>query len=490
MRGLIASLLIMFLVRSDMGQDPHQLTFNAQSAAQPASLLWIAAKQGDEVAQQALIDYAVVSQQDYWLNKLVKIGNPDAAWALYQQAGDERSGDRLMKLAAVGNVPEAQLQYAMATDVPEKRETWLLRAANQDYLPAQAALADWYLLHSAPEKARPWLEKTADNDVVSAFHFGRLLWDEGDRKRAVLYLKKAADEGHSVAKALTRMLARYQPVALKNLTPKSTFASECKQRVQLFATSLTTIERAHQYYAQFSQDKRLQALPICMARPLWLEKNELNCADNWKKSGRLGCDVRPLSAAVEALDFTHAVIIAEQGKANVNNGVMFLDMSDTYSVFVHELAHFAGFVDEYPMSSSLAQTYCQRQDAPNLLFDGEITYQPISRLDNWRTLQSAVGLWPAKSCRNVKIKAYKPSGKITFMEHHDSGEIPAIYLKLWQQQLNDPAKQNPVYMNLFQAFNSHGQSAKADIWLQRYNAYRQPVIVKRETATDVLPALP
>ena len=66
----------------------------------------------------------------------------------------------------------------MATENPEKREKWLIRAAEQGYMPAQAALADWYLLHAQPELAKPWLQKTAMDDMQSAFKYGRLLWDE------------------------------------------------------------------------------------------------------------------------------------------------------------------------------------------------------------------------------------------------------------------------------------------------------------------------
>ena len=38
---------------------------------------------------------------------------------------------------------------------------------------------------------------------------------------------------------------------------------------------------------------------------------------------------------------------AKKGKANVHNGIMFIDRQDSYDVFINELAHFAGFIDEY-----------------------------------------------------------------------------------------------------------------------------------------------
>jgi carboxypeptidase C (cathepsin A) len=91
------------------------------------------------------------------------------------------------------------------------------------------------------------------------------------------------------------------------------------------------------------------------------------CSSNFDNEARLGCGLYPLSQLKTPLSFTHMVVFAEQGKANVNNGVMFLDQTDTYSVFVHELAHFAGFVDEYALPESLADYHCSKNLAPNLL---------------------------------------------------------------------------------------------------------------------------
>jgi hypothetical protein len=129
------------------------------------------------------------------------------------------------------------------------------------------------------------------------------------------------------------------------------------------------------------------------------------------------------------------VIVTDRGKANVDNGVMYLDIADDYAVFVHELAHFAGFVDEYPMSAQQANIVCRSVKAPNLVVEGELTYQPISRIQEWRTLDQSLSLSVSRTCEKVGVTAYKPSTAMTFLEHHDIGHIPPIYLALWRSQI-------------------------------------------------------
>ncbi|MEG3768365.1 sel1 repeat family protein, partial [Alteromonas sp. 14N.309.X.WAT.G.H12] len=312
---------------------------------------------------------------------------------------------------------------------------------------------------------------TANDYPQSAFQYGRMLWDEGKKDAAKKWISQAADAGLDMAKKVQHVLTSYRVYRPENVPVISRTDKQCLQKIGVFASSLATLVKADELVSLYEKDRRLQSLPLCIDRPIWLTKESLHCASANNGAGRLACDVRPLATAVRNRDLTHAVVISELGKANVNNGVMFLDLTDAYSVFVHELAHFAGFVDEYALGKNAAERYCGGPDAPNLIYDGKITYSPISRLQNWQELQPGVGIWPAQTCARSSVRAYKPSGHITFLEHHDSGDIPPIYLALWRQQLATPSAQRPVYMNLFQRYQKAGQTAKAKEWLARYNAF-------------------
>lgn len=479
MRSIIFALLAFVIVSTDSGLYPAQLLANASEARSPGPLLWAATRQGNSEAQARLLDYATGTDdtraRDYWLEQLVSVDDPEAAWLLYQQAGPEQSADSLMRLAARGNVPEAQLEFAMDTDAPQKREKWLMKAAEQGYQPAQAALADWYLLQQQPDAALPWLEKTAQDYPQSAFKLGRLLWSQHQREAARHWLQVAADSGHAQAQRFTRVMHHFQPQTIASVTAHSwTKASQCHQRIQMFATSLSSIERASHLYQDWQNEKRLDNVGICIAAPLWIEDEAFTCSANYKQQGRLGCDLRPLADAVEKREATHIIVVSDLGIANVNNGAMFLDISDSYSVMVHELAHFAGFVDEYPLSRSAARKHCKVTDAPNLVVDGKVTYRPVTTALRWQQTGRLTGISESKSCEAIGQKAYKPSRQITFLEHHDSGVIPPVYLRLWQQQLKNPQAQRPVYMNLFQAFHYAGNQQAAGKWLDKYNAFTQP----------------
>ena len=459
------------------------------------ALLWLAAKQGSENAQARLLgeferaynagfiatDYIDETTAIYFLEKLVNLENADAAWLLYQILGEEGASQRFMRLAALGEVAEAQLAFAMSTDSPEKREKWLVRAASQNYVPAQAALADWYLLHGQQQLAKPLLAATATLDMQSAFKYARLLWDEGEFSEAKEHFSFAAKKGHLQAEKALEAINLYTPYSIQQAlkqSPSFNWENEgkCLQRIQPFATSLATIMRAHSLYNSFNDDKRLQNLSICLAPPIWLKPDVLSCDPDYKNAGILGCSITPLASIAKKQKFSHAVVVAEQGKANVQNGVMYLDISDAYSVFVHELAHFAGFADEYPIGKGMANRLCDEDGIsdfapPNLIVDSEYWYAPHETVENWLEIDPATIIARAKTCTVLGENSYKPSRRITFMEHHDSGVIPPLYLVLWQQQLKKQNTQRPISMNFFQAFHNSGNQKEAAHWLAEYEAF-------------------
>ncbi|MDC8830924.1 tetratricopeptide repeat protein [Alteromonas gilva] len=455
-------------IAADSGHLPSQLLANAERAAEPAPLLWVAVQAGSQEARARLLAQAEASEDEYWLEKLIQVGYSPAALELSRLKEDPRLSGRLVKLAARGGVAEAQYEYALIRDDYKHRETWLTAAAEQDYFIAQTALADWYLLHDAQAKAEPWLVKTAARDSQSAYQLAFIRWQQGSENEAFELFKQAAQQDHVEAQRVLSVLKQYQPVSLSALaeTPAAEYSNvSCKQRIQPFATGLAEIVQANRIYQQYQQDKRLSQLPLCVEEPVWLERQALNCNANWQGQGRLGCDIAALDEVTQAKGFTHAVILAKSGKANVNNGVMYLDVGDTYSVFVHELAHFVGFVDEYPLTRELAREYCQRKTAPNLVFLGQITYAPLSNIDFWETFEYPVSLYPSRTCNNIGVKSYKPSERITFMENHDAHYIPPLYLSIWRQRLQQRSSQRPIAMNFFQHYEKAGNIPKAAYWL-------------------------
>jgi len=461
-------------IAADSGHLPSQLLNNAEQADKPAPLLWVAVQQNSLAAKQRLLEFAKANRNQYWLEMLIKSGYSPAALTLSRIEDNPRITQRLVRLAARGGVAEAQYEYALTRDDFAHRETWLKAAAEQDYFVAQTALADWYLLHEQQSEAEPWLQKTASRDSQSAFQLAYIRWQQGREDEGYELFKQAAKQQHEQAMNVLAVLQQYQPESIAGLSanPSSGNSPQCRQQIQPFATGLAEMVQANRIYQQFLADKRLKSLPLCVNKPIWLARESLKCDANWQGQGRLGCNIEALEPIVRQRGFTHAVVLAKSGKANVNNGVMYLDVGDTYSVFVHELAHFVGFVDEYPLTRSFAKEYCARKSAPNLVFLGALTYAPLSNIEYWQSIEFPVTLYPSRTCNNIGVASFKPSDRITFMENHDAKYIPPIYLSIWSSLLNNPRAQRPIAMNLFQYYEQAGNTQKAAYWLDVFRQQR------------------
>ncbi|MGO4893430.1 hypothetical protein [Flavobacterium sp. W21_SRS_FM6] len=260
------------------------------------------------------------------------------------------------------------------------------------------------------------------------------------------------------------------PLVIEQNSLQAWAPQACLQQILFVTSELDSLPQASRFIHQFNADKRLASLPICIAANIVFEPHLLPCASPYKNA-RITCDIKPLAPKLENKQFTHLVVFAKHGKANVHNGIMYLDQQDTYDVLVHELAHFAGFVDEYPLSSELAANVCKQGKAPNLVFkrinEGQIDTQ------YWQSLKqnTNVALTPARTCDNHSSQAFKPSAKLTFMEYYDVARIPEFYLAAWQQALKQPKNLTPAFINFAQTFEEQPASPYATYWRKRYEQF-------------------
>lgn len=471
MRVFAVAILALFAVCGDTLWSPQYILKHNESEHTQVTLLWRAAKQGNEVASEQLLEYAKTHNDEFWIRQLLSLERPSAAWELYLRS--EEYNVRLLRQAALGGVPDAQLEYGLIEEQGERRRQWLEKAAQQGLVDATVALADWHLLRGDTETAQQWLLKVADDNASSAYQLGRLLWEQGAHQEGVHWFEVAKSLDSELAQRFLYLINTFK---LNDLTLRDFVnpaqGDPCLQRVGLVATSLAAVDNAEKIYHTFITDERLSGLPICLSAPVWVDKTKVPCDNPARSNGRLICDIRRLADTVEQGELTHLIVIADEGVANVNNGVMFLDIGDDYDVFVHELAHFAGFVDEYPMSSGLAQYYCDTGDAPNLITLGQLTYQPYQRAIEWQDLPTFAGIWRSRTCQNANIQSFKPTRQLTFMEHHDTGAIPPLYIHLWRMQLANPATRVPVSVTLSRQFGEN--SALGQYWSNVTDRLRHP----------------
>lgn len=263
-------------------------------------------------------------------------------------------------------------------------------------------------------------------------------------------------EQQKTARLLISDEYRFSKVKRDYSQSRLTDVPECPMVLQFVAANAEGIDFIQAHIDNFKSDKRLAALPICINQPVWFEIDDMSCSNNADE--RLKCDIAPLIKLADLRDFTHAIVVGESGKANVHNGIMYLDYKDSYSVFVHELAHFAGFVDEYPLSGELADNICKTQSHPNIS-----VFVPNIRHSN--------NLIAVRTCDNHTNQAFKLVKEMTFMEYHDVGLIPQQYLDIWKQRLISVEQLTPAYVNFAQYYEELGDAANADRWWHDYQQY-------------------
>ncbi len=203
------------------------------------------------------------------------------------------------------------------------------------------------------------------------------------------------------------------------------------------------------------QQHPLADLSGCFQYRTYADVEHLQCTAGGERQ-HLRCDLAllPRELLQRHIVFTEAQI----GSASAQQIVLPRDASLT--VFAHEMAHWLGFADEYQMSPSLANNYCQgRYEHPSLNVvltrSKELTAQELEQLwqrlpwreavPDWRLLgqqqangkwqlgsasATEVGLFASQTCAGVAgVYSWKPVAKFTAMEYHDVNFWPKVYLE-------------------------------------------------------------
>lgn len=436
----------------------------------------------------SLSDLSIANQLDYWIELSATMGEPNSLFYLSQAQQDTASQTQFLERAAIAGHTKSQFELALRTSDMSVRLNWLTQSANSQYMPAVIALAKLYYEMGDTKQAKFWLQKSSTQDGFSSFKLAKLEWDSGNTKHAISLFENAEALGYSNAVAYIEAIKASAPISLASWLSKSftslsssntdevlsVHSEQCLQNIEIVATNLSSFVQARQFIALFRNDSRVNHLPICIKAITWLANDVLSCAANYKQSGRLSCDWLPVAQQRKIPDFSHLIVFAEQGKANVNNGIMYLDRADQYSVFIHELAHFSGFVDEYALTTDVANYHCTQNTAPNLLLIEDEDYLPPTRAAEWQlfldqvnqftTLEEYQSLGRSKTCNNIEKISFKPSNQMTFLEFHDVENIPDIYLMLWLSQLQKWQNQRPVFTNFAIQAWEHNKTDLAIYW--------------------------
>lgn len=214
--------------------------------------------------------------------------------------------------------------------------------------------------------------------------------------------------------------------------------THCVDHVALIAHSVHDYHYLMGLYEDFVFDSRMRFLPVCLLPPMMLTE-DITAEQIAASQGSL------------TIRASQIVKVQAQGNAFVSDAVMQLAHADTYAVFIHELAHFAGFLDEYPMSAAAARFQCNiARQAPNVihasqlndsnglphpyaeLFAAQLTLRPSKR--SHEHIGCAVLTNNDKNAKRTQRYLLHPN-VFNFLRFYDVQYIPYLYQYLWQQQV-------------------------------------------------------
>tara|TARA_R110000737_G_scaffold11633_4_gene27611 strand:+ start:1611 stop:3071 length:1461 start_codon:yes stop_codon:yes gene_type:complete len=408
---------------------------------------------------EKVINATITRQQLFVLETLALFTNTDDRLVELLATDNNQAWLHLAKHHADNDANTAyQLgQYFRLHEQINTAQLWYKVAIRQQHVEAKIALANIYFNLQQYADIKPLLLSLANHKAALEMLY-ELALQQGDLAFIQAYKSRLA-QGESVQ--LYRELAQYDvfrsSVAQRQskekteqrvieVSEKNTLKnSACLLDVQLFATNLTGLRHGQQLISAF--EHHILAKHICLQPVKYIAANVLNCQH--LVTEKISCNA---TVWMNRKDITtrYLGVIVEQGGANVDNGIMYLDQNDDLDVLVHELSHFIGFVDEYPLPKQhqKCQQFQQTPFAHNIVVladyyqgDREKVRENILSQVPWRSLindstpilskyqqgwklatpmayQDKVGVFTAAACNNQnEIQAFKPLAQRTKLQY-------------------------------------------------------------------------
>jgi len=405
---------------------------------------------------------------------------------------------------------------------------WYKQAAKQGYFPAVIALARLYFKQEKYQQAFSLVSDTAGNIEALILAIKIAISNSNinfviDNHRQLINKRLITPESLS----LYNSLIKYQVIPReKNLFKDVTAQNnglkkskgDCQISVQLFATTLANLHQLDQTLAQFT-DHPL-APYVCFSEIRYVPQFQLGC--DHKDEARISCSGY---AWLQQGNITtrYVGVLVPKGGANVNKGILYIDKADTAAVFAHEISHFLGFIDEYPLPKNhnvcssvqseafshniaiLKPFYYGTREKIRANILSQLSWaalietdtpilQPIQQINGetfnkqkWRvgtdvgtgdSITAEVGLFKAKSCQLKTIQAFKPIKKLSQLRYFEK-DFPAEYKTIFALQPNAYLMPSFHY-NVALALVIDGKPDQVQHWLDKAKAYEHNVVRKNK----------
>mgnify|MGYP005989923915 CR=1 FL=1 len=348
--------------------------------------------------KNSVIEHYVVNQ--VYQELAAVYGEPNASFSLYKQTADLR----WLEIAAENNHPEGAYLWSKQIQDHQSSQTWLNHAVNLsfpqavlDQLSQKVEAKDW-------SKAQQLISLTEDQNVN--FSLSQRSQIEQHKRLLKLADHNRHSAGNNVQHSINTTM--FQP----------NYDATCRINILSLVENEDYKNNVNRYH-QYLTSSKLSELPICFARLVFVP--ELLSLCNKNDSGFIDCDLSGLSELDVVQNqlgkFTHLLVITGQGEANTRGGLMYLDKDDTEPVFIHELAHWLGLIDEYKIAKQQQQQLCKTEYFKYIGNNLVITHASLSKQEAEEIAKTS--LYPAKTCSGTDVLSYKLFPSPGFMQYLD-----------------------------------------------------------------------
>jgi hypothetical protein len=421
--------------------------------------------------REKIANAEITRQQLSILETLDLFINTDERLTQLLAKGNNKAWLHLAKLHGDSNANTAyQLaEYFRRDKQITSAELWYRVAIRQQHVVARIALANIYFKQQQYADIKPLLLPIAGNNNALAILYKIAIY-QGDiafiaehknklsqGENISLYNELEQFSVFSESEEQTKSEEKLEYTIEHNIEHNIKKNSACSVDVQLFATSLKGLRHGQQLMSAFEHQKL--AKYICLRTPKYIPAEAINCLHGISEN--ISCNTSVWITRND-INTRYLGVIVEQGGANVDHGIMYIDQDDNLDVLIHELSHFIGFVDEYPLPKQhqKCQQVQQSPFAHNLVvltdfYHGEREKLRTSILSQvpWRNLikhstpilskyqqgwtlgtpvtyQNEIGLFTTASCnKQRKTQAFKPLASRTKLEYFEL-YFPEIYYNI------------------------------------------------------------
>jgi TPR repeat protein len=401
------------------------------------SLLFLLLAQADSIIfSKSLVDY-YFKQSQHYVYPAALLGNNEANYQIYLATQDQ---SWLKKAARLNHVKSVFQWYLIQKENQHISQTvWLQQAINLKH--PQATLIKLQNLTTDEH----W-HKASEFEHLHSEILTNLEGELGRQYSQIKLLLAAVVESNEsvhISPSIT------PPNDVNNvLLNQPASLLKCAISIQAVVSTKSLLANAKRFSQAFAGSK-LNGLSICFLPPKVMLALPAICKQD--QHSRIECSLDKLAQSlleniqVDPRSYNHLMVIVEKGDANTRGGLMYLDKGDTDQVFIHELAHWLGYTDEYQIKAKQQQQLCVVNSAKwissNIFVASNKTSQEQAEYLAGRKL------YKANTCKNTEFNAYKLFPDLSFMEYLD--------LPLSQQYADhitdnqDYKKITPVAMNFW-----------------------------------------